>query len=108
MPPGGQNVSCGSGAATALSQAMPPEGSAGKNFRVLKPRSASAIASDTVGAPGSAGTGASANAAPSCAVVPGLTRTLAPAVTAAATSATRVTVPTPTMHCGTSATIALT
>ena len=65
---------------------MPPEASAGKNFSTLKPRAASAIASDTVAQPGSTGTDASASAAASSGGVPGLTRYFAPAAIAAAMS----------------------
>src|SRR5216684_3641646 len=98
MPPVGQNLSCGQGAATDFSQAMPPDGSAGKNLSTRKPSAESASASDTLAQPGSAGTGAAASAAASSAVVPGLTRYLAPtphsgtcaAIAAMASSATRV------------------
>ena len=76
----------GSGAATDFSHAMPPEASAGKNFSTLKPRAASAIASETVAQPGSTGTAASASAAASSGGVPGLTRYFAPAAMAAAMS----------------------
>src|SRR5262245_16392482 len=62
MPPVGQNLISGSGAATDLSHAVPPEASAGKNFSTLKPRADSAIASETVAQPGSTGTDASASA----------------------------------------------
>src|ERR1043166_6737406 len=100
MPPVGQNLIPGSGAATALSQAMPPDCSAGKNLSAVKPRSISAIASLTVAQPGTTGTGASASAVASADGVPGLTRYLAPALSAAGMSAVRVTVPTPTTHSG--------
>src|SRR5204863_2514247 len=106
IPPVGQNFRWGNGAATDFSHATPPDASAGKNFRTLNPRAESAIASDTVAQPGSAGTDASASAAASPAGVPGHTRYLAPAAIAAAISGTRVTVPTPTTHSGTSAAIA--
>src|SRR6202171_2728453 len=106
MPPVGQNLSSGQGAATDLSQAMPPDGSAGKNFSTRKPSAASASASDTLAQPGSAGTGAAASDAASSGVVPGLTRYLAPAASAAATSALLSTVPAPTTHSGTCAAIA--
>src|SRR5437868_14527724 len=106
IPPVGQNLMSGKGAATDFSQATPPDASAGKNFSTLKPRPLSAIASDTVAHPGSTGTDASASAAASSGGVPGLTRYLAPAETAAAISSTRVTVPTPTMQSGTSPAIA--
>src|SRR5215467_14203006 len=65
MPPVGQNLIPGNGAATALSQATPPDCSAGKNLSTVKPRSISAIASLTVAQPGTTGTGASASAAAS-------------------------------------------
>src|SRR4029077_20543240 len=107
MPPVGQNFSSGKGAATDLSHAVPPEASAGKNFSTLKPRAASAIASETVAQPGSTGTEAAASAAASSAGVPGLTRYFAPASIAAAMSETLVTVPTPTTQSGTCAAIAL-
>src|SRR5437763_15046355 len=94
IPPVGQNFKSGSGAATDFSHATPPDASAGKNFKTLNPRAASAIASDTVAQPGSAGMAASANAAASSAGVPGLTRYFAPAPSAAAISDARVTVPT--------------
>src|SRR5262249_52449877 len=71
MPPVGQNLMSCNGAATDLSQAVPPEASAGKNFSTGKPRAASAIASETVAQPGSTGTGASASAAASSPGVPG-------------------------------------
>jgi len=106
IPPVGQNLTAGNGAATALSQARPPDDSAGKNFSTLKPSSASVIASLTVAQPGSAGTGACASAVASGAGVPGLTRYLAPAATAAETSAGRSTVPAPTTQSATSAAIA--
>src|SRR5947208_9476871 len=106
MPPVGQNLSCGQGAATDFSQAIPPDGSAGKNLRTRKPSAESASASDTLAQPGSAGTGAAASAAASVAVVPGLTRYLAPTASAAATSASPSTVPAPTPHSGTCAAIA--
>src|SRR3954465_7978424 len=106
MPPVGQNLISGSGAATDFSHAVPPDASAGKNFSTLKPRAASAIASDTVAQPGSTGTEASASAAASSAGVPGLTRYFAPAAIAADTSAVFVTVPTPTIQSGTSDAIA--
>src|ERR1043165_7046764 len=96
IPPVGQNFSSGSGAATDLSHATPPEASAGKNFSTLKPRLLSAIASDSVAQTGSPGTDASASASASPPGVPGLTRYFAPAAIAAAMSETRVTVPTPT------------
>src|SRR5712691_9101015 len=107
-PPVGQNLMFGNGSATALSQATPPDGSAGKNFNTLNPRSASAIAPATPSQPGSAGTAAAASASASAAGVPGLTRKRAPASTALPISAGLVTVPTPTTACGTSAAIALT
>src|SRR6185369_9639408 len=106
MPPVGQNLRSGSGAATDLSHAVPPDASAGKNFSTGNPRAASVIASDTVAQPGSAGTGASAKASASSDGVPGLTRYFAPAETAAAMSGVRVTVPTPTTQSGTSRAIA--
>src|SRR6266567_2643961 len=106
MPPVGQNLSCGQGAATDFSQAIPPDGSAGKNLRTRKPSAESVSASDTLVQPGSAGTGAAASAAASVAVVPGLTRYLAPTASAAATSASPSTVPAPTPHSGTCAAIA--
>src|SRR6266567_1688255 len=106
MPPVGQNLSCGQGAATDFSQAMPPDGSAGKNLSTRKPSAESASASDTLAQPGSVGTGAAASAAASVAVVPGLTRYLAPTASAAATSASPSTVPAPTPHSGTCAAIA--
>ena len=87
---------------------MPPDGSAGKNFSTGKPRAASAIASDTVAQPGSAGTGASASACARSGGVPGLTRKSAPASTACVTSSGLMTVPTPTMMSGTSAMMART
>src|ERR1051326_6736104 len=96
MPPVGQNFSSGHGAATDLSQPTPPAASAGKNFSTRKPRRESASASETLAQPGSAGTGAAASATASSAVVPGLTRNLAPASIAAATSAPPSTVPAPT------------
>src|SRR5215212_6478157 len=102
IPPVGQNLRSGNGAATDFSHATPPEASAGKNFRTLNPREASAIASDTVAQPGSTGTEASASAEASSTGVPGLTRYFAPAEIAAAMSDTRVTVPTPTTQSGTS------
>src|SRR6266540_5329520 len=107
-PPVGQNLMCGNGSATALSQATPPDGSAGKNFNTLNPRSASAIASETPAQPGSAGTGAAASASAKAAVLPGLTRKRVPASTALPISVGLVTVPTPTMACGTSEAIAFT
>ena len=107
IPPVGQNLKSGNGAATDFSHATPPDASAGKNFSTLNPRAESAIASDTVAQPGSTGTDASASAAASSAGVPGLTRYLAPAAMAAAMSETRVTVPTPTVQSGTCAAIAL-
>src|SRR3954447_1679174 len=107
MPPVGQNLMSGSGAATDFSHAVPPDASAGKNFSTLKPRAASAIASETVAQPGSTGTDASASADASSGGVPGLTRYFAPAVIAAAMSGGRVTVPTPTMQSGTSPAIRL-
>src|SRR5712692_7860689 len=107
-PPVGQNLTLGTGSATALSQATPPHGSAGKNFSTLNPRSASAIASDTAAQPGNAGTDAAASASASAGVVPGLTRKRAPASTALPISAGLVTVPTPTTASGTSAAIAFT
>src|SRR2546423_14463848 len=106
IPPVGQNLRSGNGAATDLSHATPPEASAGKNFSTLKPRPLSVIASETVAQPGSTGTDASASAAASAVGVPGLTRYFAPAAIAAAISDTRVTVPTPTMQSGTCAAIA--
>src|ERR1044072_2002571 len=108
MPPVGQNLMSGSGAATDLSQAIPPEASAGQNFSNLTRRATSAIASETVAQPGSTGTEASASAEASSPGVPGLTRYFAPAEIAAAMPGTRVTVPTPTTQSGTSAAIALT
>src|SRR6266567_3780742 len=78
MPPVGQNLSCGQGAATDFSQAIPPDGSAGKNLRTRKPSAESASASDTLAQPASA----------------------------AATSASPSTVPAPTPHSGTCAAIA--
>src|SRR5580704_14377483 len=108
MPPVGQNLSPGSGAATALSQGMPPEASAGKNLSTVNPRSINAIASLTVAQPGTTGTGASPSAAASAGGVPGLTRYFAPALKAAGMSALRVTVPTPTTQSGTSAAMACT
>src|SRR5437588_1661178 len=108
MPPVGQNLIPGSGAATALSQAIPPDCSAGKNLSTVKPRSMSAIASLTVAQPGTTGTGAPASATASAGGVPGLTRYLAPALSAAGISALRVTVPTPTTQSGTSPAIACT
>src|SRR3954452_3620243 len=107
MPPVGQNLMSGSGAATDFSHAVPPDASAGKNFSTLKPRAASVIASETVAQPGSTGTDASASAEASSDGVPGLTRYFAPAATAAAMSDPRVTVPTPTTQSGSSAAIAL-
>src|SRR5436305_14053620 len=95
-PPVGQNFRSGNGAATDLSHATPPQASAGKNFSTLNPREASVIASETVAQPGSTGTDASASAAASSDGVPGLTRYFAPAITAAATADTSVTVPTRT------------
>src|ERR1700736_3698042 len=106
MPPVGQNLSAAQGAATDFSHATPPDGSAGKNFSTRKPSAASASASDTLAQPGSAGTGAAASDATSSGVVPGLTRYLAPAASAAATSALLSTVPAPTTHSGTCAAIA--
>src|SRR5712691_11267317 len=103
MPPVGQNLSSGQGAAMDLSQAMPPDASAGKNLSTRKPSAESVSASDTVAQPGNAGTGAAASAAASCAVVPGLTRYLAPTASADATSASPRTVPAPTTHSGTCA-----
>src|SRR2546423_4229287 len=79
IPPVGQNLRSGNGAATDLSHATPPQASAGKNFSTLKPRPLSAIASDTVAQPGSTGTDASASAAASSAGGPGLTGYFAPA-----------------------------
>src|ERR1700752_2417622 len=107
MPPVGQNLMSGSGAATDFSHAMPPEASAGKNFSTLKPCAESAIASDTVAQPDNTGTDASASAAASSGGVPGLTRYFAPAEMAATMSGKRVTVPTPTTQSGTSPAIAL-
>src|ERR1044072_1707163 len=106
MPPVGQNFASGNGAATDLSHAVPPEASAGKNFRTLNPRAESAIASETVAQPGSAGTEASASTAVSSGGVPGLTRYVAPAATANTMSDGRVMVPAPTSQSGTSAAIA--
>src|SRR4029077_6503592 len=106
IPPVGQNLKSGSGAATDFSHATPPDASAGKNFSTLNPRAESAIASDTVAQPGRTGTEASASAAASSGGVPGLTRYFAPAAIAAAISETRVTVPTPTPHPGPCAGIA--
>src|SRR5436305_15306813 len=106
IPPVGQNLMSGKGAATDFSQATPPDASAGKNFSTLKPRPLSAIASDTVAQPGSTGTDASASAAASSAGVPGLTRYFAPAAMAATMSDTRVTVPTPMTQSGTCAAMA--
>src|SRR5436309_9875601 len=106
MPPVGQNFSSGQGAATDLSQAMPPDGSAGKNFSTRKPSAESVSASDTVAQPGSAGTGAAASAAARAVGVPGLTRNWAPAASAAAKSVLPSTVPAPTTHLGTCAAIA--
>src|SRR5258708_21793827 len=106
MPPVGQNLSSGSGAAMDLSHATPPEASAGKNLSTLNPRAPSAIASDTVAQPGSTGMLTSANAAANSGGVPGLTRYFAPAAIAAPMSAARSTVPTPTTQSGTSAAIA--
>src|SRR5262249_59312482 len=108
MPPVGQNLIPGNGAATALSHGTPPDCSAGKNLSTVKPRSISAIASLTVAQPGTTGTGASASAAASAGGVPGLTRYFAPALSAAGISALRVTVPTPTTQSGTSAAMACT
>src|SRR5262249_6074406 len=65
-----------------------------------------AIASLTVAQPGSAGTGADASASASASDVPGLTRKLAPAATAACTSSAVNTVPTPTTASATSLMIA--
>src|SRR5436305_1603044 len=107
IPPVGQNLMLGKGAATDFNHATPPEASAGKNFSTLKPRLLSAIASETVAQPGSTGTEESASAAASSGGVPGLTRYFAPAAIAAAISPTRVTVPTPTTQSGTSPAIAL-
>src|SRR6188472_4764921 len=107
MPPVGQNFASGSGAATDLSHAVPPDASAGKNLRTLKPSAESVIASETVAQPGSTGTEASASAAASSDGVPGLTRYLAPAAIASAISDGRVIVPAPTTQSGTSAAIAL-
>src|SRR4051794_41734495 len=95
MPPVGQNLISGSGAASDCSHAVPPDASAGKNFSTLKPRAASAIASETVAQPGSTGTDASASAEASSDGVPGLTRYVAPTVIAAEISAGRVAGPTP-------------
>src|SRR6202162_1829073 len=106
MPPVGQNLSSGQGAATDFSQATPPDGSAGKNLSTRKPSAESVSASDTLAQPGSAGTGAAASAAASFAEVPGLTRYFAPAARADATSASPSTVPAPTTHSGTCAAIA--
>src|SRR6186997_90911 len=108
MPPVGQNRTSGKGSATALSQRVPPDGSAGKNFSTGKPKAASVMASETVAQPGSAGTGASASAWARSAGVPGLTRKSAPASTACAMSSGLVTVPTPTIISSTSAMIART
>ncbi len=44
MPPVGQKRKCGSGPAIDFSQSTPPDASAGKNLRSLKPRAASATA----------------------------------------------------------------
>ena len=66
---------------------MPPAASAGKNFSTPNPRSASAIASETVAQPGSAGTAAAASASASTAGVPGVTRNCAPALSAGSISA---------------------
>src|SRR5436853_639286 len=107
MPPVGQNLRSGSGAATDLSHAAPPQASAGKNFSTGNPRAESAIASETVAQPGSAGADASAKAEASSLGVPGLTRYFAPAEIAAAMSGTRATVPAPTTQSGTSLAIAL-
>src|SRR5438270_7870286 len=93
IPPVGQNFRSGSGAATDLSQAIPPDASAGKNFSTLNLRAESAIASETVAQPGRTGTEASASAAARSEGVPGLTRYFAPAAIAIAISGTRVTVP---------------
>src|SRR3979490_3089362 len=106
IPPVGQNLSSGSGAAMDLSHATPPEASAGKNLSTLKPRAPSAIASDTVAQPGNTGMLTSASAAASSGGGPGLTRYFAPAPIAAAMSAARSTVPTPTTQSGTSAAMA--
>src|SRR5262245_22777383 len=103
MPPVGQNRISGSGAATALSQRAPPDGSAGKQSSTAKPRPASVIASDTVAQPGSTGTAVSASASTSAGGVPGLTRNWAPASQARATSTGSVNVPTPAITSGTSA-----
>src|SRR5712691_2420525 len=105
MPPVGQNLSSGQGAAMDLSQAMPPDASAGKNLSTRKPSAESVSASDTVAQPGSAGTGAAASAMASSAGVPGLTRYPAPAASAAGTSPSPSTVPGPAIHAGTCAAI---
>src|SRR5215216_3364370 len=107
MPPVGQNLRFGKGAAIALRKAVPPAASAGKSFTTEKPRLASVMASDTVAQPGNDGSGTRASAAASSADVPGLTRNFAPADKASRISGTSLTVPIPTTACGTSAAILL-
>ena len=54
-PPVGQNLTCGSGPPMPFRYGTPPAGTAGKNFRWVKPHYSARITSDEVATPGSSG-----------------------------------------------------
>src|SRR3984893_7273484 len=83
IPPVGQKIKSGKGAAREARYLAPPAGSAGKNLIALKPRSRSAKASDAVAAPGRKGTGDRTASSRRRGLIPGLTRNPAPAPVAA-------------------------
>src|SRR5258705_8266667 len=57
MPPVGQNLIRGNGPDRAFSAGIPPDGTAGKNLKVLKPYPIPCINSDEVATPGMNGWG---------------------------------------------------
>ncbi len=106
MPPVGQNRACGNGPPRAFSAAMPPAGTAGKNFAMVKPAASTCINSLGVAMPGMNAMSLAAAARSSSGVAPGLSAKRAPRSRAASRSSGVSTVPIPTTASGTSAMIA--
>ncbi len=106
MPPVGQKRTSPNGPPRALIAGAPPEVSAGKNLKWLRPASRPRIRSEALAIPGSSGTGLWAAAANRLSVRPGLTMKRAPASTAWSYWRPFSTVPAPITASGTSAAMA--
>ena len=76
----GQKRACGKGPPRALSAAVPPAGTAGKNLTASNPRASAIISSEAVATPGMKGRSLSAAASSSSGVAPGPRAQSAPQV----------------------------